>query len=90
MKVLRKPRYWESLQAIEEFVAKDNPSAALDLWLTIDDQVAQLANPSFPRRRGRVPGTLELVAHPHYVVILVQTEDTVTAIEVLHVARKYP
>ena len=90
MKVLRKPRYWESLQAIEDFVAQDNPSVALDLWLTIDDQVSQLADPNFPRRRGRVPGTLELVAHPNYVVILVQDEDAVTAVEVLHVARKYP
>ena len=90
MKVLRKPRYWESLQAIEDFVAKDNPTAAVDLWLTIDDQVSLLADPNFPRRRGRVSGTLELVAHPNYVVILVQAEDTVTAIEVLHVARQYP
>lgn len=90
MKVLRKPRYWESLQAIEDFVAKDNPTAAVDLWLTIDGQVSLLADPNFPRRRGRVSGTLELVAHPNYVVILVQAEDTVTAIEVLHVARQYP
>jgi toxin ParE1/3/4 len=90
MKVLRKPRYWESLQAIEDFVAKDNPIAAVDLWLTIDDQVSLLADPNFPRRRGRVAGTLELVAHPNYVVILVQAEDTVTAIDVLHVARRYP
>lgn len=90
MKVLRKPRYWESLQAIEDFVAKDNPTAAVNLWLTIDDQVSLLADPNFPRRRGRVSGTLELVAHPNYVVILVQAEDTVTAIEVLHVARQYP
>ncbi|MDO9201434.1 MAG: type II toxin-antitoxin system RelE/ParE family toxin [Hydrogenophaga sp.] len=90
MKVLRKPQYLESLQAIEDFVAKDNPTAAVDLWLTIDDQVSLLADPNFPRRRGRVSGTLELVAHPNYVVILVQAEDTVTAIDVLHVARQYP
>ena len=90
MKVLRKPQYLESLQAIEDHVAQDNPSAALDLWFTIDDQVSQLADPNFPRRRGRVPGTLELVAHPNYVVILEQTLDTVTILEVLHVAMKYP
>lgn len=90
MKVLRKPRYWESLQAIEDYIAHDNPSAAIDLWLSIDDQVSKLTDPSFPRRRGRVPGTLELVVHPNYVVILEQTLDTVTVLEVLHVAMKYP
>jgi toxin ParE1/3/4 len=90
MKVLRKPQYWESLQAIEDYIAQDNPSAALDLWLYIDDQVSKLSDPNFPRRRGRVPGTLELVAHPNYVVILEQTLDAVTVIEVLHAAMKYP
>ena len=89
MKVLRKPQYWESLQAIEDYIAHDNPSAAIDLWLSIDDQVSKLADPNFPRRRGRVAGTLELVVHPNYVVILEQTLDTVTVLEVLHVTMKY-
>ena len=69
MKVLRKPQYWESLQAIEDYLAHDNPCAAIDLWLSIDDQVSKLTDPNFPRRRGRVPGTLELVVHSNYVVI---------------------
>lgn len=90
MKVLRKPQYWESLQAIEDYIAHDNPSAAIDLWLSIDDQVSQLADPNFPRRRGRVAGTLELVAHPNYIVVLEQTLDTVTVLDVLHAAMKYP
>ena len=90
MKVLRKPLYWESLNAIEDHIARDNPSAAIDLWLAIDDQVSKLVDPNFPRRRGRVEGTLELVAHPNYVVVLTQTLDTVTAIDVLHSAIRYP
>jgi len=90
MKVLRKPQYWESLQAIEDYIAHDNPSATIDLWLSIDDQVSRLADSNFPRRRGRVAGTLELVAHPNYVVILEQTLDTVTVLEVLHAGMQYP
>ena len=90
MKVLRKPQYWESLQAIEDYIARDNPLAAVDLWLSIDEQVSLLSDLNFPRRRGRVPATLELVAHPNYVVILEQTPDTVVVLEVLHVAMKYP
>ncbi len=90
MKVLRKPLYLESLQAIEDYIARDNPQAAIDMWFTIDDQVGKLADPNFPRRMGRVQGTLELVAHPSYVVILEQTADTVTAIEVLHTSMQYP
>ncbi len=90
MKVLRQPQYWESLQAIEDYIAHDNPAAAIDIWLSIDDQVSKLTDPNFPRRRGRVPGTLELVAHPNYVVVLEQTLDAVTVLDVLHVAMKYP
>lgn len=90
MKVLRKPQYWESLQAIEDYIARDNPLAAIDLWLSIDEQVSLLSDPNFPRRRGRVAGTLELVVHPNYVVILEQTLDAVTVLEVLHAAMKYP
>ena len=90
MKVLRKPQYWESLQAIEDYIAHDNPAAAIDMWFSIDDQVSKLTDPNFPRRRGRVPGTLELVAHPNYVVVFEQTLDAVTVLDVLHVAMKYP
>ena len=88
--VLRKPQYCESLQAIEDYIAQDNRAAAVDMWLAIDDQVSRLADPNFPRRPGRVAGTLELVVHPNYVVILEQTLDTVTVLEVLHSAMKYP
>ena len=90
MKMLRKPQYWESLQAIEDHMALENPAAAADMWVAIDDQVSKLADPNFPRRPGRVPGTLELVAHPNYVVILEQALDVVTVLEVLHVAMQYP
>ena len=51
---------------------------------------AAMADPNFPRRRGRVAGTLEMVAHANYVVILQQTPETVTVLDVLHAARKYP
>ncbi len=89
LQVLRKPQYWESLQAIEDYIAHDNPIAAVDMWLAIDDQVSKLADPNFPRRPGRLAGTLELVAHPSYVVILEQTLETITVLEVLHSAMRY-
>ena len=34
------------------------------MWFHIDDQVALLADPNFPRKPSRVKGTFELVAHP--------------------------
>ena len=91
--VRRRPEYREDLDAIEAWIARDNPSAAVDMWIHIDDQVAQLADPNFPRRQSnRVEGTHELVVHENYIVYFDQDEShcTVTALAVVHVARQFP
>ena len=72
------------------FVAKDKPGAAAKLRLAIDDQVSNLADPNFPRRKGRVPGTRELVAHENYIVILIEDDATVEVINVVHSRQQYP
>lgn len=90
LEVGRSDRYKSSLLHVHDYVAQDNPDAALSLFLHIEDQVDNLADPNFPRRLGRVPGTLELVVHPNYVVVLQQTDTTVTVLNLLHVARQYP
>ena len=72
------------------YIAQDNLSAAMELEVRIHQQVDSLADPNFPRRQGRQPGTLELVVHPHYVVVLQQTDISVTVLALLHVARQYP
>jgi toxin ParE1/3/4 len=88
--VIRTPRYDHDLVAVGEYIEQDNPDAALTLLLHIEDQVDSLTNPNFPRRKGRKPGTLELVVHPNYVVVFEQTDTTVTVFNLLHVARQYP
>ncbi len=86
-RVIRTTPYIFNLEAIADEVAKDNTTAAVDLWLNIDDQVAKLADENFPRRRGRVKGTSELVAHPSYIVILQEDTATVTVLNVVHSRR---
>jgi plasmid stabilization system protein ParE len=90
LEVLRSESYKISLMAVHDYIAQDNADAALALFLDIEDQVDHLADPNFPRRKGRVPGTLELVAHPNYIVLLEQTSTTVTALALIHVAKQYP
>lgn len=89
-RVIRTASYQSDLDAIEAYIARDNPVAAVDMWFHIDDQVEKLADSKFPRRRGRVTGTKELVAHENYVVILIEDETTVTALNVMHARQKYP
>lgn len=66
--IVRTASYLADLDDIERFIARNNHQAASRLCQHIDDQVEQLADPHFPRRRGRVRGTFELVAHKNYVV----------------------
>ena len=89
-RVVRTTPYTVNLDAIAAEVATDNPIAAVDLWLTIDDQVEKLSDENFPRRRGRVKGTSELVAHPNYIVLLEEDAATVTVLNVIHSRRQWP
>lgn len=89
-RVLRTQSYLDDLNAIEQRIALDDPLAALDLWFLIDDQVAQLADPNFPRKPGRVSNTMELVAHPNYIVILQEDAKQVTVLNVVHARQKWP
>lgn len=88
--VIRTQAYQGDLDEIETRIAKDNPGAGIDMWLHMDDQVALLADPNFPRKPGRVKGTFELVAHPNYIVILEENATTVIVLNVVHARQKWP
>ncbi|MDE2429601.1 MAG: type II toxin-antitoxin system RelE/ParE family toxin [Burkholderiales bacterium] len=90
--VKRTQTYLDDLNAIEaHIIARGDPQGAADLWLQIDGQVDLLTDPNHPRRKGLVvPGAIELVAHPNYLVILDEDATTVTVLNVLHVKRKFP
>ena len=82
LKVEKTNRFMLDLDDVVIFIAKDNVDAAMALEDRIHQQVDSLADPNFPRRKGRKAGTLELVAHPNYVVVFEQTDTTVTALTV--------
>jgi plasmid stabilization system protein ParE len=88
--IMRTQSYRDDLDAIEAFIAQDKPQAGVDMWLLIDDQVQQLADPVLTCRPGLVAGTVELVAHPNYIVILEEDATTITALNVVHARKKYP
>lgn len=92
-RIVRRPEYLEDLDAIEAWIARDNASAAVDMWILIDDQVEGLVDANFPRRSStRVAGAHELVAHQNYIVYFDQDESSCTVIvrAVVHVARQFP
>jgi len=88
--VVRTQTYQDDLNVIEARIALDHPSAGVDMWFLIDDQVESLGDENFPRTLGRVHDTSELVAHPNYVVIMEENATTVTVLNVVHARQKWP
>ena len=89
-RVVRTQSYQDDLEKVEARIAEDNPSAGVDMWFHIDDQVTQLSDPNSPRKKGRVKDTLELVAHANYILILEEDAKTVTVLNVVHARQQWP
>ncbi|RAM50976.1 MAG: type II toxin-antitoxin system RelE/ParE family toxin [Hapalosiphonaceae cyanobacterium JJU2] len=80
-----------NIEQIHEYIAQDNPRAAISVTLKIQQAVNQLANTPYIGREGRVEGTRELVIlQTPYIVIYRVKGDTVQVIRILHGSRKYP
>jgi toxin ParE1/3/4 len=79
------------LLAIIDSALEESPSAAERVYDAITHSVSQLV--TFPEmgRRGRVPGTRELVISSQpYIVAYRVREQTIDILAVLHGAQKWP
>jgi plasmid stabilization system protein ParE len=81
----------QQLAAAYEYIAADNESAARETINYIWDSVSILARHPYAGRKGRVPGTRELVIRgtPFIVAYRLQKND-VRILAVLHAAREWP
>jgi len=85
-----RPAARADLWDIIDYIAEDNPDAALAMLDQIEAKVALLQGNPKLYKVGRVKGTRELVVHPSYVVVYAETVTTVTVLRVLHTARRWP
>lgn len=77
---------------IAQYIAQDNPVAAVELVDLLIEQAERLdVNPKMGRS-GRIDGTREWVAHPHYVIVyhLIGKPVQVEILRVLHTAQQWP
>ena len=90
MKVRWRPAAEADRDGIIDYIAQDNPVAAIELGDAIDRRVAGL--PEHPKlyRAGRVRGTREMVVHPNYVVVYRIARGAIEILRVLHSARQWP
>jgi toxin ParE1/3/4 len=79
------------LEAIGDFIARDNPVAASKVVARVFHRVEMLGEHPHNRRAGRVPGTRDLVVTdtPFVVPYRVHEKD-VEVLAVFHGARQWP
>jgi toxin ParE1/3/4 len=81
----------KNLEQAHNYIAKEDPDAALKLVIKIQVAVEQLTE--FPQmgRAGRVKGTREVVIiHTPYILIYRIKGNTAEILRVLHSSRQYP
>lgn len=87
--------YWAAVAEqdraeILEFIAQDNPRAAIAMDERFVAAVARLADHLLMGRTGLVPGTRELIPHESYRLVYEVEGDTVWILALVHTARMWP
>ena len=85
-----RPLAYEDRAAIMEYIAQDNPVAALELDEEIEAKTNALIDHAKLYKPGRMKGTREMVIRPNYVVIYRVSRTEITILRVLHPARQWP
>ncbi len=75
---------------IREYIAQNNPAAALALDELFSEKASRLVDHPGLGRPGRVTGTRELVVHQNYILIYDAVDDLVRILRVLHAAKQWP
>jgi toxin ParE1/3/4 len=75
---------------IREYIARDNPRAAIALDELISQKTRRLVDHPALGRPGRINGARELVVHRNYVLIYDVEGVTIRALRVLHAAQRWP
>jgi addiction module RelE/StbE family toxin len=77
-------------EAIMEYIAQDNPTAALELDLEFEAKAENARLSPKLYTAGRVRGTREIVVRPNYVMVYQVRGTVVEMLRVLHAAQQWP
>jgi addiction module RelE/StbE family toxin len=84
-------RALRNLEQARNYVFQDNPTAAQELIIKIQNAANQLQNYPFMGKNGRVEGTRELIiSNSPYILIYRIKEETVEVLRILHTSKRYP
>ncbi|MEZ5755535.1 MAG: type II toxin-antitoxin system RelE/ParE family toxin [Paracoccaceae bacterium] len=80
----------QDLAAIIDYIASDNPAVADAFLDRIIERSNTLTDNPHAFRRGRLPGTREMLIHSNYILVYAVNAGAVTILRLLHSARNWP
>ncbi|MHA7848512.1 type II toxin-antitoxin system RelE/ParE family toxin [Serratia sp. D1N4] len=90
MRVEWKPMSLADRESIMNYIARDNPQAAIAL----DDAFETAAERACERpdmyKAGRMKDTREVVVRPNYILIYRINDETLQVLRILHAAQQWP
>lgn len=78
------------VDAMFEYIAEHDLSAAKRLLAAIEICAERLPEHPFMYRAGRVAGLREAVVHPNYILVFRVTTSAVEIVNLLHTRQQYP
>ena len=90
MKLQWKSAAMNDREQIMDFIAQDNPQAALDLDSLFEEKANMLIEHPNLFKPGRIKGTRHAIVHPNYVLVYKVSGDIVTILRVLHTSQAWP
>jgi addiction module RelE/StbE family toxin len=90
LKLTWKPLALYDREQIMDYIAQDNPNAALALDTLFEERADKLPERHQLYRIGRMPGTREMVVHPNYILVYRVEKDMIEVLRVLHAAQQWP
>lgn len=92
MKIVWRPMAEADRENIFDYIAQDNPLAALELDEEFKARAESAARNPKLYKAGRVRGTHEIVVRPNYVMVyhIEDESNTVVVLRVLHSAQQWP
>ena len=90
MTVVWTPEAEQDRADIWDYIAADNPVAAVRMDELFSDAAARLAKHPKIGRTGKISGTRELIPHESYRLVYEIDVDTVWVLALVHTARQWP
>lgn len=90
MRVVWTPEAEQDRADIWDYIADDNPLAAVRMDLRFSDTAARLASHPKMGKAGKISGTRELLPHENYRLIYEIDGETVWILALVHTARQWP